>query len=274
MKYIILSALLFALGCSSKKENVYKFQPTSCNPDVMPMFDGDKVTILDDNGNPIKDTILGGIEKRRTVFKPCREMIYHAEFKTEAGKLISKSRIKMMAKGKRWQFQPEKQDEILIQYEFTQEDFNRNKKHQLNKGILSKKWVGETSEGVIENIEEIWMHPFRSNQYNFTEVAPFPEIKLPLRIGKSWTGTLHIQGWGDWKNTHKYAEYKVVGKETIETNFGRIENCWKIESKSEFELGESTFDYWFNKELGFVKMKYKNYGKQTLEIDLAEVKEN
>lgn len=276
MKYLILAAILFIIGCSSsKKENVYQLQPTTCNPDEMPEFDGNKVTILDDNGSPLRDTILGGIEKRRTVFKPCRELIYKAEFKTETGELISDSRIKMMAKGKRWQFQPEKQDEILIQYEFTQDDFDRNKKHQLNKGIISDKWEGEVTEGIIENIEQIWMHPFRFNQYNFTEVAPFPEVKLPLHIGKKWTGTVHIQeGWGDWENTHKYSKYEVVDKETIETNFGSIENCWKIESKAKFELGQSTFDYWFNEKLGFVKMNYKNYGNQTLEIDLAEVKEN
>lgn len=63
MKNLILVAILITLGCSSIKENVYKFQPTTCNPDEMPEFDGNKVTILDDNGTPLKDTILGGIEK-------------------------------------------------------------------------------------------------------------------------------------------------------------------------------------------------------------------
>jgi len=241
----------------------------------MPKFDGNKVTFLDDKGNPLKDTIIGVIEKRRTVFKPCREMIYQTEFKTEKGELISRSRIKMMAKGKRWQFQPEKQDEILIQYEFTQKDFDRNKEYQLNKRMIADKWAGEVREGIIENVEYIWMHPFRFNQYNFTEVAPFPEVKLPLKIGKSWTGTLHIQeGWGDWEDTHKYSEYKVIDRESIKTNLGQLENCWKIESKAKIELGESTFDYWFHEEFGFVKMDYKNYGNQTLQIELVEVKEN
>lgn len=271
MKNLILIILILLAGCSNITENNYQFQPTTCNPEPTPKFDGNKITILD-NGKPVRDTIIGAIEKRRTVFKPCREMIYNTVFKEKGGQLITKSRIKMMAKGIRWKLQPEKQDEILIQYEFTQKDFDQNKLHQLNKSLKFDKWLGELSEGVIENVEEVWMHPFRFNQYNFTEVAPFPFIKLPLSIGKSWTKSLSIkEGWGDWENTYVNAEYKVVGKEAIKTDFGVIENCWKIESKSSFKLGKSTFEYWFNEELGFVKMNYKNYGNQTLQIVLAEV---
>ena len=31
------------------------------------------------------------------------------------------------------------------------------------------------------------------------------------------------------------------------------------------------FDYWFSEELGFVKMNYKNYGNQTLQIELIQI---
>ena len=171
MKKLIVIVLLINLGCTNNDENTYQFQPIKCNPEEMPKFDGNKVTLLDDNEEPLRDTIFGGIEKRRTIFKPCREIIYKSEFKTEKGELISKGRIKMMAKGTRWQFQPEKQDEILIQYEFNQKDFDKNKIHQLNKGLIADKWIGEVTEGVIENVEEVWMHPFRFNQYNFTMCA-------------------------------------------------------------------------------------------------------
>lgn len=118
------------------------------------------------------------------------------------------------------------------------------------------------------------MHPFRSNQYNFTEVAPFPEVKFPLEVGKIWTGNLSIlEGWGDWSNTQGYFVYEVTTKEDIITLFGKIENCWKIESKATYKFGESKFDYWFSEKLGFVKMNYINYGNQILEIELEEVKE-
>ncbi len=269
---LILMILLLNIGCSENHKNNSEFTSIECAPEKMPEFDGNKVTILDDNGNPLKDTIFGGIEKRRTVFKPCREMIYRAEFKSDKKELISNGRIKMVATGRRWEFQPEKQDEIIVQYEFTEEDFEKNQKNQLNKGFLTDSWMKEGIEGVIENVEEVWMHPFRYNQFNFTEVAPFPEVKFPLHIGKSWTGNLSIQeGWGDWENTNGYFEYKIVDKENITTNYGQIDDCWKIESKSKYEFGESKFDYWFSETLGFVKMDYRNYGNQTLVIELEEV---
>ena len=257
-------------GCSEKKNS--EFTSTDCAPGNMPEFDVYKVTLLDDYGNHLKDTIIGKIEKRRTVFKPCREMIYRATFKTDKNELITNSRIMMMATGKRWKFQPEKQDEIIVQYEFTKEDFERNQQNQLNKGLLGNRWVKQGIEGVIENVKEVWMHPFRYNQFNFTEVAPFPEVKFPLRIGKTWTGNLNIQeGWGDWENTNGYFVYKVTANEDITTIFGLIENCWKVESKSKYDFGQSRFEYWFSEKLGFVKMHYINYGNQTLEIELEGV---
>lgn len=277
MKNLTLLFLLISFGCSSSSNSNNSFQFTSieCSPEEMPKFDGNKVTFLDDNQNPIKDTIISTVEKRRTVFKPCRELTYNAVYKSKNGDLITESRIKLMALGKRWEHQPEKQDEIVVQYEFTNDDFERNKKYQLNKKLQSIQWMGQGTEGVIENVEEIWMHPLRSNQFNFTEVAPFPEIKFPLRIDKSWSGGLSIQqGWGDWENSSGNFQYKVVAKENIKTKYGQIDDCWKIESQATYQFGKSYFDYWFNEDLGFIKMEYKNYGNQTLSIELAEVKDN
>jgi hypothetical protein len=120
------------------------------------------------------------------------EMIFRAKFTSAKNELVSNSRIKMMATGKRWKFQPEKKDEIIVQYEFSNEDFNRNQQHQLNKGFWGYKWMKEGIEGIIYNVEEVWMHLFRYNQFNFTEVAPFQEVKYPLKIGNKWTGNLNI----------------------------------------------------------------------------------
>lgn len=278
IQILILTIVFLSFGCKEENkstENISQFYyDIICSPDPMPKYDGNKVTLLDDNQNPIRDTILSQIEKRRDVFKPCRHMIYRAIWKSKSGQVITDSRIKMMATGLRWDVQPEKQDEIMIQVEFSERDKEQTKKHQLNKGILDRRWMEQGIEGVIENVEEIWMHPFRFNQFNFTEVAPFPEIKFPLNIGKTWTGQLRImEGWGDWTNSSGNFEYEVVANETITTKFGSIENCWHIKSKSKYPFGNSTLEYWFNESLGFVKKEYKNYGDQTLSIELEEIKE-
>lgn len=275
---VILLAIYFLIGCKEQNtttDNISQFDyGIICMPDPIPDFDGNRVTLLDDNQNPLKDTIIGQIEKRRDVFKPCRHMIYRAIWKSKAGEEITNSRIKLMATGLRWDVQPEKQDEILMQVEFSAKDKEQTKKYQLNKGILDRRWMEQGIEGVIENVEEIWMHPFRFNQFNFTEVAPFPEIKFPLTIGKTWTGQLRImEGWGDWTNTTGIFEYEVVDKAIVKTNYGSIDSCWHIKSKATYPFGNSTLEYWFHESLGFVKKEYKNYGNQTLSIVLEEIKE-
>lgn len=254
----------------------FKFTALDCSPENMPVFDSIKMTIFDENQNLVNDSIIELIEKRRTVFKPCREIIYQANFKSENGKLISKTRIKLMATGKRWNAQPELQDEIVIQYEYTSKDFKRCREYQLNKKLLDHGWSVETITGVRENVKEVWMHPFRENQFNFTEVAPFPKILFPLDIGRSWEDTIRIPSgnWGDWENSEIISHYEVTNKETIKTRYGQIDDCWKIESRSDFRLGKSEFYFWFHEELGFIRMEYKNYENQTLLIELEEVNEN
>ncbi len=265
-----IALLLLLIGCSPKGE--ISFTEVDCVEEEMPMFDGRKVSLLDDNGVAFKDTILGKIEKRRTVFKPCRDYIYRAKFYDENKNLITSSRIKMTATGRRWELQPEIQDELVIQHEYSKEDELKAAKYKLNKKLPDHGWIKETKMGIIENVEKIWMHPFRSNQFSFTEVAPFPEIKYPIEIGKSWTGQLSIQeGWGDWENTYGNFDYKIVSQEPIETEYGKIDLCWKVESKSNYPFGQSTFDYWFSEVFGFVKMSYRNYGGQYLEIELEEI---
>jgi len=240
MKSLIsIIIILFLIGCNAQKET--NFTDIECSKEEIPQYDGRKVSLLNENGVAFKDTIIEQIEKRRTVFKPCRDYIYTANFYDKEKNLITSTQIKMTATGKRWEFHG---------------------------------WVRETQTGIIENVEKIWMHPFRENQFSFTEVAPFPKIKYPLEVGKIWTGQLSIQnGWGDWENTSGNSSYEVTSQEMIETKYGQIDKCWKVESIANYPFGKSTFDYWFSENLGFVKMNYRNYGGQYLEIELEKVNE-
>lgn len=261
-------------GCTSHPKEAVEFSEIECSITEMPKYDGRKVSLLDTNGVAYKDTIVGQIEKRRTVFKPCRSYTYKADYYNSEDKLITTSRIRMTASGKRWHLQAEKQDEIIIQYEYTDQDIKESLKYRLNKTLPNLVWQAEEITGIIENVEEVWMHPFRSNQFIFTEVAPFPMVRFPLEAGKEWTNQLSIlEGWGDWENTVGNKSYKIIGQETIETTYGQIKDCWKIESTSSFPFGQSKLDYWFDEELGFVKMNYQNYGNQSLDIELVEVNE-
>ena len=262
-----LIVLLILFGCTSEWRG--QFIKIECTPSDAPKYDyrATSKEIL----TPELDSLLR-IVKRRDVFKPCRELTYLATFVNNDGELITKSRIRFIPSGKRWAYQPEKQDEIIVQYEFTKADFERNKKYQLNESLPTDQWTSVVKTGIIENVEEIWMHPFRDNQYNFTEVAPFPQVQLPMEIGKAWKEQISPKGgYGDWSNKTIISDFQVVLKESIIVPYGKINDCWKISARSIFDLGESHLEYWFNEKLGFVKFIYVNYGKQKLTIELQLV---
>lgn len=249
-----------------------KESPANCYDVPMPAFDEVKASLLDEIGNPYKDTIIERIPKRRTIFKPCKEYVFKATFLDSHEKLISESQIKMMASGQRWDGQPELQDEVIVQYEYWQEDIAKINEYHINKIMSNRAWKKTIKTGIIENTDQIWMHPFRDNQYVFTEVAPFPDVKFPLFTGKTWSEEFNIyKGWGDWNNSSGNFNYLVEAREDIQTHFGRMEDCWKIKSEATFPFGKSFLDFWFNEKLGFVKMNYVNYEAQKLNIELIEI---
>ncbi|WP_425390240.1 hypothetical protein [Ekhidna sp.] len=207
------------------------------------------------------------------VFKPCRELTYMAKFWDTENNLISESRVWIMATGNAWEFS-DRQNELLIAYEFDSTDVERINEYAINKGLNDRLWQKQEATGVIENENQIWMHPFRSNQYNFTEVAPFPSIRLRIEPGVQWSSTLSIyDGWGDWANSTLTNNYEIVGYEEIETPFSSLE-AWHVDSYTSAPFGISTHNFWFHHDLGFVKMIIHNYAGQTLQIELIDVKDS
>ena len=118
------------------------------------------------------------------------------------------------------------------------------------------------------------MHPPRTNQYKFTEVAPFPEIYFPFEIGKSWESNLNIQrGWGEWSDTYGSSEYVVHGTDDFLIN-EQVITCWIIKAKSTFPFGVSYAEFWFHEDYGFVKLNYVNYKEEVLDLKLIAVEES
>ena len=177
-----------------------------------------------------------------------------------------------MASGRAWEQQPKRQDEILIQYQIDSAKIDEITKLSINPELQF--WTTQVSTGIIETPFETWMHPFRSNQYAFTEVAPFPSVRFPLEQGKTWSSNLNIyDGWGVWANSKLNNTYEVIGYETIVTELGEME-AWHVSSFTSAEFGISTHHFWYNMELGFVRMIIKNYAGQLLQFELVEVAES
>jgi|GEM_PF-1100925 len=211
------------------------------------------------------------IPKKRIIFKKGKVYHYKAIYISSNNDTLSNSFINIIATGDRWNEQPETQD--LIYYEFPnyRTDSIKLSNHYINKELHA--WKGKIGEGVIENIEQVWMHPIRANQYKFTEVAPFPEVHFPLQKGKKWKRIVNvIKGWGEWNGQTVISKYKISGQTTYQE--GDIEiNCWIIKSVSKCSSGKSKLNTFFNEEWGFVKMEYHNYENEKLVFELVNVEE-
>ncbi len=244
---VCLLALLFAFSCTEKEK--YSFEKINCE---------------------VKESTVNS--NLRRIFKPCREYIFRARYWDRNYELVSDEYIWMMATGREWEYEPESQDEIAIQYLVDQTKIDFIQGYNINPEFAHPWKEGEVT-GIIETDETVWMHPFRSNQYIFTEVASFPYVKLPLHKGNQWTSNLHIyEGWGSWSYATLNDIYTVIEREVVETEFRDLE-AWHIKGVSTAHFGTSIHDFWYHEEYGFVKMVINNYAGQVLIFELVEVKE-
>jgi len=209
----------------------------------------------------------------RKIFKPCREYVFRARYWDNQFNLISDDYIWMMATGRDWAYEPESQDEIAIQYAFDSTKIDFIKQYTINPEFASGWRVSEVT-GIIETEETVWMHPFRSNQYLFTQVAAFPYVKLPLERSTQWTSRgNNYENWGRWSNHTLNSTYQVLDFEKVETEFSNLD-AWHIKATTTADFGTSINDFWFSQEYGFVKMVINNYEGQVLIIELVEVKDS
>lgn len=132
-------------------------------------------------------------------------------------------------------------------------------------------WNINESTGAVENAKSVWIHPFRANQYIYTEVAPFPEVEYEhLKVNDSWIGSINI-GYG-WDNFigHSASIYTVVGRADYRKI--NLNDCWEINAISRHSsLGESCLNYLFHSEYGFVEMKYEFYDRNRIEFYMVEI---
>ena len=132
--------------------------------------------------------------------------------------------------------------------------------------------------GIIENERNTWLHPPRSEQFAMLELNPYPYVKFPLKIGRTWDWELEIGDdfsssfWVAWKGAilNKYW-YRITDRSTLQTSLGKID-CWVIESGGTSQLGQTSLTAFFNELLGFVKLEYTNIDGTKLVMNLTEIR--
>lgn len=198
-----------------------------------------------------------------------REYVYSVIYSDSAGNKITTERVTLKPTGKSWEAD-RKQTLIKFQLDSLTADWSKLPATPLNG--KKRMWMTSYEEGVLQTLTKVWMHPLRQNQYILTELAPFPEVVLPLKKDTSWKSTLWIyETFGTFAGTVENT-YTLSDQLERSYNFGKL-LCWKVEAVGKHnKLGENTATYYFNEEYGFTEMNYHFFNHQKIEIKLTQLK--
>ena len=106
-----------------------------------------------------------------------RAYTYQITYTDSNNQLITKEDLLIKPTGELWEAD-KKQTLADFSVNFKSADSTKLAPYPINEKM--KLWLRKWQEGVIQNESKIWMHPVRQNQYQLTEIAPFPEVKLPI----------------------------------------------------------------------------------------------
>lgn len=214
-------------------------------------------------------------QNNREIFDSLKVYHYQALFINENGDTLSNEMVSLQSTGKPWSADP-KQDLAIYNY-YSSDSVVSGFTNPMNEKLVWKplSYHKESRTGVIETDSSIWIHPFRSNQYCYTEVAPFPTVKNPksLKVGDQYSGgTLFIMsGWGAFKGKVK-SSFEVIDTKNHSLNGSQISDCFEIVGSGVHDkLGESKTILWFNSNLGFLKMEYFTYDGNQIIFKLVEI---
>lgn len=163
--------------------------------------------------------------------------------------------IKIAATGRPWRMDPEKQLEIVFTYNL------ENLATSMFAGQSSIGWVNSDTTGAVDNKESCWFHPPRHNQYRLLELAPFPGVEYPLKVGNAYSRLLFIgEGWGDSSNM------KVVWRNRVT---GQNGDLWKISARAipvSKPAKMNRIEFTFSKKEGFTELYYTLYNGTTVKM--------
>ncbi|WP_160171945.1 hypothetical protein [Schleiferia thermophila] len=126
-----------------------------------------------------------------------------------------------------------------------------------------EKFLSESTTGFIETQERIWLHPPRTAQFKFiTQLAPYPEVLLPINIGDSISGKINMLGnWGDWSGKSSEFYLNVVKDSTLTIN-ERTDTVYILNGCGKILTEISCVNYLFSFTYGFIYAYYTNNNGQ------------
>jgi hypothetical protein len=122
--------------------------------------------------------------------------------------------------------------------------------------------------GLIENDKNTWLHPPRSQFF-------------PFVVGTKWTSGVSA-GYFDsyqrfnlkWEGVlNTYEELEIIDKVQLPTALGVLP-CYVVQGISKSTLTETKTVFYYNEDVGFVKIVYDLFDKSRLEFNLKEIKKD
>lgn len=133
--------------------------------------------------------------------------------------------------------------------------------------------------GLVENVANVWLHPFRAKYFSVTQLSPFPFFKYATESGQTWSWKLAEidDRWSDPRiveysgNLSASYEYRVGGTKRVDVE-GQDLECTVVESVATSRLGKSRLESCFNDKYGFIELKYSNLDGSKVDFVLSRVR--
>lgn len=223
--------------------------------------------IYDDNeGDSINVRQNIFVEKDK-LFNPNKLFNYKVIY-TLKGDTLSNGSLSIKVSGKRWPFDS-KQREIIYKYDLSGWSNEKIVEFQKKKNYpINESWVKYSNTGIIETTQKIWMHPPRQNEFKWLELTPFPEVRFPLKVGKTYSSSIITgEGWGDFSHKRIYSTYIIDDK--IAYHLGdTVHNSFIIKARS--KVADLTFEskFVFSADIGFLEFTYHSPYEEELSMRL------
>ena len=199
-----------------------------------------------------------------TYFKANESHHYKFVYLNPQKDTVAKGDILIKPTDNKWKYDAS-QKAVVYEYTFhkREEAYFKEGEH----GLAITKDLKETT-GYAETDRSFWMHPFRTNIFYITEIAPFPYYTKGNGIVKTKTILQIDPGWGKFQGTSK-RNYKVSKYKGDHPKYSASQ-LKQVKMKAKHKLGKSYLKLLVSDEIGIIEFNYKFFNKDRLIITKSD----
>lgn len=233
MKYrFIIILVIFSFSCTSKKNSVY--------------FETIPNDLINNENR---------FDRDNKVYPVNREILYQCTIEHNNSVLdVELKYIRMTIQGTTKpfsNFDPE-YSQTVIQFEY----LDQNK----------KRIVWERT-GLVENNNNIWLHPPRQADLDVLQLSAFPYIKLGAI--NNWKWELDAS-YASYQNVHLIHYYKKNKPRIYQSNLGDLKFVLVEAITKSHKTKTTNSEFLYHDDLGFVKMKFFTIEDTTITLDIIK----